>query len=162
YKHRATKQTHNDHCGIKCTLNSPGITVGINGKSSEFRHGRWRPPNELIAGLHSSEKQQLVFPPSRTGGGATKEAPPRVDSGSGDFSLVIKSSSRPQKKATTHHCKKGPRKTKPWDVCRGPADTVVEASSALLPLFAMTASFPDLPSSENGYEGEGEDGEDER
>ncbi|KAK2995567.1 hypothetical protein RJ640_014964, partial [Escallonia rubra] len=30
------------------------------------------------------------------------------------------SSSRPQKKATAHHRKTGPRKTKPWDVRRGP------------------------------------------
>ncbi|KAK2971670.1 hypothetical protein RJ640_019514 [Escallonia rubra] len=131
-----------------------------------FAEGMLISENILIVGLHSSEKQQLVFhgsiPPSRTGGGATKEAPPRVDNGSGDFSLVIKSSSRPQKKATTHHRKKGPRKTKLWDIRRGPADTVVEASFPPMPLSAMTASFPDLPSSENGYEGEGEDGEDER
>ncbi|KAK2983994.1 hypothetical protein RJ640_027319 [Escallonia rubra] len=40
--------------------------------------------------------------------------------GAGDFSLVIKSSSRPQKKATTHHRRTGQRKTKPWDVRRGP------------------------------------------
>ncbi|KAK2967024.1 hypothetical protein RJ640_003380 [Escallonia rubra] len=37
-----------------------------------------------------------------------------------DFSLVIKSSSRPQKKATAHHRRTGPRKTKPWDVRCGP------------------------------------------
>ncbi|KAK2973340.1 hypothetical protein RJ640_015095 [Escallonia rubra] len=62
----------------------------------------------------------------------------------------IKSSSRPQKKATAHHRKTWPRKTKPWDVCRGPANTVVEASSPPVPLSALTASFPDLPSLENG------------
>ncbi|KAK2991866.1 hypothetical protein RJ640_013041 [Escallonia rubra] len=38
----------------------------------------------------------------------------------GDFSLVIKSSSRPQKKAMAHHRRTGPCKTKPWDVRRGP------------------------------------------
>ncbi|KAK2989688.1 hypothetical protein RJ640_002461 [Escallonia rubra] len=128
-----------------------GYTVDFEAKESEeIGH------NAFHLVFHGS------IPPSRTGGGATKEAPPRVDSGSGDFSLVIKSSSRPQKRVTTHHRKKGPRKTKPWDVRLGPADTVVEASSPPLPLSAMTTSFPDLPSSENGYEREGEDGEDER
>ncbi|KAK2981742.1 hypothetical protein RJ640_005994 [Escallonia rubra] len=97
--------------------------------------------------------QPPSLPPSRTGGGATKAAPPRVDSGSGGFGLVIESSSRPQKKATAHHRKTRPRKTQPWDVRRGPAvypplpqlppewtlvtdETVVEASSPPVPLTA--------------------------
>ncbi|KAK2986181.1 hypothetical protein RJ640_006216 [Escallonia rubra] len=79
-----------------------------------------------------------------------------------ETSTKIKSSSWQQKKATTHHHVTRPRKTKPWDVRRGPADTVIEASFPPVPLSALTTSFPDLPSLENGYEGKGEDGEDER
>ncbi|KAK2970122.1 hypothetical protein RJ640_017779 [Escallonia rubra] len=53
--------------------------------------------------------------------------------GFGGFGLVIKSSSRPQKKATAHHRKTRLRKMNMWDVRRGPTDTVVEASSPPTP-----------------------------
>ncbi|KAK2993918.1 hypothetical protein RJ640_012792 [Escallonia rubra] len=96
--------------------------------------------------------QRTSLPPSRTNGSATKATPPKVDSGFGGFGLVIKSSSRPQKKATTHHRKTRPRKMNTWDVHRGLVDTVVEASSPPMPLSALTALFLDLPSS---YEGSG-------
>lgn len=52
-----------------------------------------------------------------------KAAPaPRIPVGGDGESrgLVIECSSRPQKKATSHHKKTRPRKTQPWDIRRGP------------------------------------------
>ncbi|XP_044475107.1 50S ribosomal protein 6, chloroplastic [Mangifera indica] len=37
-----------------------------------------------------------------------------------DVGLVIENSSRPKKKATSHHMKTRPRKTQPWDIRRKP------------------------------------------
>ncbi|KAK6116280.1 hypothetical protein DH2020_049975 [Rehmannia glutinosa] len=66
---------------------------------------------------------RLVVPPSFSA--ATKAAPPPqrllVGGGAGGGSgLVIECSSRPQKKATKHHMKTRPRKTRPSDIRRGP------------------------------------------
>ncbi|KAI3465206.1 hypothetical protein Pfo_021869 [Paulownia fortunei] len=55
---------------------------------------------------------------------ATKTAPPPqrlvVGGGYGGSGLVIECSSRPQQKATKHHMKTRPRKTRPSDIRRGP------------------------------------------
>ncbi|XP_051131069.1 50S ribosomal protein 6, chloroplastic [Andrographis paniculata] len=57
---------------------------------------------------------QLVIPATSSVG----KSRPAVGGGSG---LVIECSSRPQKKATQHHMKTRPRKTRPSDIRRRPA-----------------------------------------
>ncbi|GAV82989.1 hypothetical protein CFOL_v3_26440 [Cephalotus follicularis] len=61
----------------------------------------------------------------------TKSTPIVGGGGHGVGGLVVECSSRPQKKATTHHLKTRPRKTQPWDVKRKPT---VYAPLPLLPL----------------------------
>ncbi|KAH6788511.1 plastid-specific 50S ribosomal protein 6 [Perilla frutescens var. frutescens] len=56
---------------------------------------------------------RLVLPPPTT----AASPPPRLAIGGG---LVIECSSRPQKKATKHHMKTRPRKSRPSDINRGP------------------------------------------
>ncbi|XP_057774848.1 50S ribosomal protein 6, chloroplastic [Salvia miltiorrhiza] len=55
---------------------------------------------------------RLVVPPP------SSAAPPRLALGGG---LLIECSSRPQKKATKHHMKTRPRKSRPSDIRHGPA-----------------------------------------
>ncbi|XP_042009306.1 50S ribosomal protein 6, chloroplastic-like [Salvia splendens] len=64
---------------------------------------------------------RLALPPP-SAAAATKAFPPppsRLSVGSGG--LAIECSSRPQKKATKHHMKSRPRKSRPSDIRRGPA-----------------------------------------
>ncbi|KAK4434279.1 50S ribosomal protein 6, chloroplastic [Sesamum alatum] len=64
---------------------------------------------------------RLVLPPPSSA--ATKALPPQrlsVGGGNGGCGLLIECSSRPQKKATKHHMKTRPRKTRPSDIRRGP------------------------------------------
>ncbi|GKV33492.1 hypothetical protein SLEP1_g42000 [Rubroshorea leprosula] len=53
---------------------------------------------------------------SSSSSGTRNLAPPRVTNGG----LVIECSSRPRKKATSHHMKTRPRKSQPWDIKRKP------------------------------------------
>ncbi|KAL0322949.1 UNVERIFIED_CONTAM: 50S ribosomal protein 6, chloroplastic [Sesamum angustifolium] len=64
---------------------------------------------------------RLVLPPPSSA--ATKAVPSQtltLGGGHGGCGLVIECSSRPQKKATKHHMKTRPRKTRPSDIRRGP------------------------------------------
>ncbi|KAH6766002.1 plastid-specific 50S ribosomal protein 6, partial [Perilla frutescens var. hirtella] len=58
---------------------------------------------------------RLVLPPPTT----AASPPPRLAIGGGG-GLVIECSSRPQKKATKHHMKTRPRKSRPSDINRRP------------------------------------------
>lgn len=84
--------------------------------------------------------------------GARKEYP-RLGGGA----AVIECSSRPQKKATSHHMKTRPRKTQPWDVKRRPTVyaplpplppewTLVSSDADAAPGAAVPAPTPPLPS----------------
>ncbi|KAI3460109.1 hypothetical protein Pfo_016772 [Paulownia fortunei] len=63
---------------------------------------------------------RLVVPPPSSA--STKAVPPPqrlvVGGGHGGSGLLIECSSRPQKKATKHHMKTRPRKTRPSDIRR--------------------------------------------
>ncbi|KAL2242170.1 50S ribosomal protein 6, chloroplastic [Sesamum indicum] len=61
---------------------------------------------------------RLVLPPPSSA--ATKAVPLTLGGGHGGCGLVIECSSRPQKKATKHHMKTRPRKTRPSDIRRRP------------------------------------------
>ncbi|XP_047980694.1 50S ribosomal protein 6, chloroplastic [Salvia hispanica] len=64
---------------------------------------------------------RLALPPPSAA--ATKALPPppsRLSLGGGG-GLAIECSSRPQKKATKHHMKSRPRKSRPSDIRHGPA-----------------------------------------
>ncbi|KAL6527315.1 hypothetical protein OROGR_016405 [Orobanche gracilis] len=92
---------------------------------------------------------RLVIPPPSSY--ATRIAPPQtserlaVCGGDGGCSLAIECSSRPQKKATKHHMKIRPRKSRPSDIRRVP--TVYSPLPPLPPEWSLVsedASAADL------------------
>ncbi|GMH03222.1 hypothetical protein Nepgr_005061 [Nepenthes gracilis] len=73
-------------------------------------------------------------------GGATK-AMPGIGGGCGCGMVMIECSSRPKKKATSHHKKTRPRKTQAWDIRRRP--TVYPPLPALPPDWTLVAPASD-------------------
>ncbi|KAJ9682665.1 hypothetical protein PVL29_018563 [Vitis rotundifolia] len=64
-----------------------------------------------------------------------RKAAPRL----GGSAAVIECSSRPQKKATSHHMKTHPHKTQPWDIKRPP--TVYASLPPLPPKWTIVSSY---------------------